>query len=403
MNPAIKLSDLLLQVQEILTDQFYGEEFFVVAETSDIKNYPDRSYCFVTLVEKEGAKTTAKAEAVIWSKNYHIISHFEAASGVKFDKNIKVLLKVIVDYSPVWGLKLQILDIDASFTLGNLELQRQQIIKSLVINYPQIIREVEGELISFNKRLIRPVIFKRIAIISAPGSDGLRDFTHELNHNERGHHFIIKEYLCQIQGNGAAQQIISQLQQIRTDSIGFDAVVGTRGGGSQVDFGPCVTLELAVEIAGYPLPVITGIGHERNVSIADMVSHLNLKTPTKAAAFLINHNRKAEEDAEQYAATVLIKARQRFVNEDIKLGQLNENILRSAIRFLKNQHTKLERLQQNIRHLDPARILARGFAMIMKNENIISSSEDLMEGESLKIILHDGTVNAEVTQKNTSE
>lgn len=400
MNTSLKLSELLFLVQDVLSDRFTGEEFYVIAETSDIKNYPDRAYCFVTLVEKDGNQTRAKADAVIWSKHYPIIRQFEAAAGIRFEKNIRVLLRVSVDYSPVWGLKLQILGIDASFSLGNIELQRKQIVAELLNRFPGLVKEVDGRLISRNSLLNRPVIFKSIALISAPDSDGLRDFRHELQINEFGYRFHVHEFLCQVQGQGAEQKITDALKQIQKSGK-YDAVVIVRGGGAQLDFGPFDTLVLASEVAGFPIPVITGIGHERNVSITDEVAHENLKTPTKAAAFLIHHNRRAEEFAEQLMGNILMKSRQRFVDEDIKLGYTAEKLQMAVERFFRNQHQKLDRFSENIRHLDPAKILARGFAYLRKDTGIVTSAGQLQEGDRVEILLHDGHLEADIITKKT--
>ncbi len=400
MNTSLKLSELLFLVQDVLSDRFTGEEFYVIAETSDIKNYPDRAYCFLTLVEKDGNQTRAKADAVIWSKHYPIIRQFEAAAGIRFEKNIRVLLRVSVDYSPVWGLKLQILGIDASFSLGNIELQRKQIVAELLNRFPGLVKEVDGRLISRNSLLNRPVIFKSIALISAPDSDGLRDFRHELQINEFGYRFHVHEFLCQVQGQGAEQKITDALKQIQKSGK-YDAVVIVRGGGAQLDFGPFDTLVLASEVAGFPIPVITGIGHERNVSITDEVAHENLKTPTKAAAFLIHHNRRAEEFAEQLMGNILMKSRQRFVDEDIKLGHTAEKLQMAVERFFRNQHQKLDRFSENIRHLDPAKILARGFAYLRKDTGIVTSAGQLQEGDRVEILLHDGHLEADIITKKT--
>lgn len=393
METSLKLSELLGLVQDTLSGRFAGEEFYVMAETSDIKNYPDRAYCFVTLVEKEGNQTRAKAEAVIWSRHYPLIRQFEAATGVRFEKNIRLLLRVSVDYSPVWGLKLQIIGIDASYTLGNIALHRKQIVQDLLKRFPQYVTEVDGTLISRNHQLNRPVIITRIALISAPASDGLRDFLHELHQNEFGYRFQVQEFLCQIQGQGAEQKITEVLKRIAKMAV-FDAVVIVRGGGSQLDFGPFDTLELAAEVAGFPIPVITGIGHERNVSITDEVAHENLKTPTKAAAFLIHHNRRAEEYAEQLLGNILYKARQRFVDEDIKLGKAEEKLQLAIERYFRNQHQRLDRLAENIRHLDPVTILARGFTLVRNSQGLVTSASQLKSGDQIEITFADGRAEA---------
>ncbi|MCX6272312.1 MAG: exodeoxyribonuclease VII large subunit, partial [Bacteroidetes bacterium] len=270
----IPLSELADLIENLVKDAFYNQSYWVVAETSDVKNYPDRGYCFVTLVEKEGKDTLARLEGVIWSKQYHIIREFEVASGIRFDKNIRLLLKVMVDFSAQYGLKLIIQDIDPSFSIGNLELEKKKILNRLLAENPDVIHYVDGNYITVNKRLTLPLALQRIALLTAPQSDGLRDFRHELEENPYGYRFIIDEYLTQIQGRRAEYQIVDQLEAIARLKNRYDIAVIARGGGSQLDFGPFDTYEAGLAVAGFNLPLITGIGHERNVSIVDMMSLL---------------------------------------------------------------------------------------------------------------------------------
>ena len=402
-NSFLSLSELAFLVQESITDTFFGESYWVVAETLDVKNYPDRAYCFVTLVEKSGKDVTARMEAVIWSQYHHIIREFEFTTGMRFDKNIRLLMKVAVDYSPKWGLKLLIRELDSSFTIGNLELEKQNTLKRLVNENPKLIRYIDGDYTTYNKRLQRPIVIQRIALITAPNSDGWRDFRHELDANPYGYRFIITEFFSQVQGQGAEKQILNQLEMIRDEKPDYDAVVIVRGGGSQLDFGPFDTYELSLAIAGFPILVISGIGHERNVSITDLMSHLSVKTPTKAAAFLVEHNRQFEEGIYQVFDYALNKASESFSSAGKILDRLEDKLFYTGERYLMNRNHELGRLETAIRHLDPENTLARGFAMVMKEGRIITDPNLILPEDEINIRLKTNVITTKVKSNNEAQ
>lgn len=401
MNP-ISLSDLAYTLETVIDQAFGGKAVWVVAETSDIKNYPDRQYCFLTLVEREegGAKrdTVAKLEAVVWRKNYSIIRDFEMATGQAFARNIKVLLLVSVAYNSVYGLRLEILRIDHSFTLGNLEKERQGVLDTLVLNYPDLVWLENGQYITLNQLLPRPSVLQRIALITAPGSDGWRDFRHELTNNAFGYQFVVDEFLTQVQGQGAERAIAAQLNQIQASERPYDAVVIVRGGGSQLDFGSFDTELMGLTVAAFPIPILAGIGHERNVSITDLLCHQSVKTPTKAAAFLIDHNRQFEENCLRLQDRLVVVARE-------TIGVARENIDRETDRFrfvgqtyLRNRHTELAELTVTIRHLDPANVLRRGYALLIRDGRIITRASQLQAGDTIQTQLADGTITSVVKE-----
>lgn len=396
----ISLSELAGIVDDLVKEVFYNQSFWIVAETSDVKNYADRGYCFVTLIEKEGRDTRAKMEAVIWSRFYHIIADFEIATGIAFDKNIKVLLKVSVDFSPIYGLKLQILDIDPSYTAGELEREKQAVLDRLLKQNPAVIHYVDGTYISQNKQLSRPLVFQRIALITAPDSDGRRDFLHELQSNPYKYSFRCDEYLCRIQGDGADVLIISQLQQIIKKINRYDVVVIVRGGGSQLDFGPFDTYELGLAIASCQIPVITGIGHERNVSIADLMSHLQVKTPTKAASFLVEHNHSFEEDVTQMSEYILSRADDILSDAKVSLDRFMDRLFSSAKLLLAHKNNELDKIGIALKHLDPENVIARGYAMVLKNNEIIVDPEKLLPGDEVQLRLKDYYYQTQIKSKH---
>ena len=402
MSP-IRLSDLAFTLEAVLDEAFGQRAIWVVAETSDIKNYPDRGYCFLTLVERgEGSagrnETLAKLDACIWRRNYHVIREFENATGVAFARNIQLLLQVSVGFNPVYGLRLEILKIDSSYTLGNIERERQAVLDALVNDHPELIWQEAGQYITANQLLPRPTVMQRIALITAPNSDGWRDFRHELAKNPFSYDFIVDEFFTQVQGQGAERAICGQLERIRTSSHVYDAVVIVRGGGSQLDFGSFDTYLMGQTVAGFDIPILAGIGHERNVSITDLLCHESVKTPTKAAAFLIEHNRQFEEGIFQLRDRLTYVAREALQTAREELDSETERLRFVTYNYFRERHTDLTEKAVTIRHLDPAKVLRRGYALLLRNGRILTQTADIQAGEELQIQMHDGTINTKVIE-----
>jgi exodeoxyribonuclease VII large subunit len=401
MTP-IRLSDLAFTLEAVVDNAFGQKAIWVVAETSDIKNYPDRGYCFLTLVEREsgtpaaggasGKGTLAKLEACIWRRNYHTIHEFEQATGVAFARNIQLLLLVSVGFNPVYGLRLEILKIDPSHTLGNLERERQAVLDALIENYPDRVWLEAGQYITANQLLPRPIVMQRIALITAPNSDGWRDFRHELAQNSFGYDFVVDEFLTQVQGQGADRAICGQLERIRVSGVAYDAVVIVRGGGSQLDFGSFDTYLMGQTVAGFSIPILAGIGHERNVSITDLLCHESVKTPTKAAAFLIEHSRQFEESCLQLRERLRVVAREALESAREQIDRETERLRFVSQLYLRNRHTDLTEKAVTLRHLNPANVLRRGYALLLRNGRILTQSADVQPGETLQVQMHDGTL-----------
>ena len=390
--PPIRLSDLAFTLNAVIDDAFGQQAIWVVAETSDIKNYPDRNYCFLTLVEREGRETVAKLEAAIWRRHYGAIRQFEQATGVAFARNIQLLLQVSVGFNPVYGLRLEILKIDPAYTLGNLERERQAVLDTLVREHPELVWVEAGQYITANQRRPRPLVMQRIALIAAPGSDGWRDFRHELAQNPLGYEYVVDEYLTQVQGQGAERAIVGQLTQIQQSGIAYDAVVIVRGGGSQLDFGSFDTLMMGLAVAAFPTPILAGIGHERNVSITDLLCHQSVKTPTKAAAFLIDHNRQFEERCLYLRERVAASARTSLQTTRDQLDSEIERFRFVMHNFFRDKHTDLAEKAVTLRHLDPANVLKRGYALLLRQNRIVTTASAIAPGDTLQVQLADGTV-----------
>jgi exodeoxyribonuclease VII large subunit len=274
----LSLSELQGMVKNAL-ELALPESFWVKAEISELT--VNRSgHCYLDLIETDSANTiTARVRATIWSYTFRMLKpYFESTTGQSFSEGIKVLLNAKVEYHEVYGLSLNIRDIDPAYTLGDMVQQRRAIIVRL---------EKEG-VFDMNKELEMPIVPQRIAIISSPTAAGLQDFIDQLHHNPQRIKFYTKLFPAMMQGKEAPASIIAALDRIFGYEDFFDAVAIIRGGGAQIDLAAFDNYDLAFHITQFPLPVITGIGHDKDDSVADMVAHTRMKTPTAVAEFLIS-------------------------------------------------------------------------------------------------------------------
>lgn len=385
----LRLSDLAALIEQTLYSKFGPNTFWVKAETSDIKNYFDRQYCFLTLVEKDGNTTIAKMDAVIWRQQYHIIRDFSKATGITFDKNISLLMRVQVGYNAQYGLRLQILELDSGFTLGAMELQRQATLMQLVEKNPKFIALIQGEYVTFNRQLKLPLIFQKIALITAPGSDGERDFKHELKNNAFGYHFEVDSYLTQIQGKDADKAILGQLELILSIGKKYDLVAIVRGGGSQLDFSAFDTYDLGLKIASFPIPIIAGIGHERNISIADLMCFSSLKTPTKAASFIVEHNTIFEQQIERLKSRLIYVADSIIQSSKNNIDKISVALKNATVIYFKDKHNALAQKSLTIKLMDPSNVLSRGYAILQNRDGIIMYAQQLKKGDKLMATTRD--------------
>lgn len=388
----LRLSDLAALIDQTLYSKFGPNTFWVKAETSDIKNYFDRQYCFLTLVEKDANSTIAKMDAVIWRQQYHIIKDFSKATGISFDKNISLLMRVQVGFNAQYGLRLQILELDSGFTLGAIELQRQATLMQLVEKNPKTISLVNGAYVTLNAKLMLPMVLQKIALITAPGSDGERDFKHELMHNALGYYFEVDSYLTQIQGKDADKAILGQLDLILNIGKKYDLVAIVRGGGSQLDFSAFDTYDLGLKIANFPIPVVAGIGHERNVSIADLMCFSSLKTPTKAASFIIEHNSIFEQQIDRLKSRLVYVADGIIQSSKNNIERASVALKNAAVIFFKDKHNALNQKTLTIKLLDPSNVLARGYAILQNKNGIIMQADKLKKGDKITATTKDAVV-----------
>jgi exodeoxyribonuclease VII large subunit len=285
-NQPLSLYQLLGQVKSSIKNNL-PFAFWVVAEISEIKvNYS--GHCYLEVIEKEstGESIKAKARATIWSSVYRMIQpYFETTTGTRLAAGMKVMVKASVEFHELYGFSLNITDIEPSYTIGELARQKQEIIKRLV---------AEG-VFDMNKSRILPELPRRIAVISSGTAAGLGDFMNQLTGNAFGYKFFVKLFPAVMQGEEAEQSIIAALDRVFAFEMYFDLVVIIRGGGARSELNCFDSYWLAYHICQFPLPVLTGIGHEQDETITDLVAHTRLKTPTAVAEFLIGLFRQADE------------------------------------------------------------------------------------------------------------
>ena len=403
----ITLRELQRRVKSALEGQF-ALPLWVSAEISEIKvNYS--GHCYLELVEKGGDNgvPTAQARAVVWRSNYpRIAGYFEAETGQRLATGIKILAKALVTYHELYGFSLQITDIDPSYTLGDMERQRQMTIAQL---------QKEG-VWDMNREAPMPAVVQRVAIVSSANAAGYQDFCKELARSP--YRFELTLFDAFMQGEAAEESIIEALCNVAARPEKFDAVVLIRGGGSRSDLNCFNAYRLCAHVAQFPLPVVTGIGHDKDTSVADMVAHTPLKTPTAVAVWL--HDRAARADGMldyaalrlQQAAVAVTRTQELRLerlrgelahlsaslleNRRTKIVQSQDALRHSAEQYLRSRRDKLSTSEELVRSRAPERILRLGFSVVRHGGRPLQSTAGVAAGDRLDIELADGRLGARV-------
>ncbi|AYN03541.1 exodeoxyribonuclease VII large subunit [Flavobacterium sp. 140616W15] len=344
----IKLSELNNKISDALADRFKGQTFWVVADITNHSYKADKKIHYFELVEKGTTSNSIVARILgkAWGTGSMHLSDFEKNTGQRFTNNINVLVLVSVDYHPLFGLSLNVLDIDTNFTLGILEQQRNATLKRLVEENAFIVKEAEQYITRNNQIKLRAVI-QKVAVISGSNSAGLEDFRHTLENNDFGYVFEIDDYPTIVQGDNNAKLFLDKLIQVYRSGKLYDAVVITRGGGAQSDFLIFDNYNIGRAVAKFPIAIITGIGHQKNVSIVDLMAHTQTKTPTKAAEFIIAHNRSFELHILSLQQNIVIKSQQLFLLHYQNLSQLKSSLSNSARELISGHKDALMAINQN--------------------------------------------------------
>lgn len=380
------LSELCQAIEQVLQFEL-GDTYWVRAE---IASLTERGHCYMELVEKAKNNTVAaKVRATCWQQVYHLLSaYFATETGQTLSVGMQVLLQVEVSFHSVYGLSLNVVGIDPTFTLGDLARQRQLTIQRLQ----------EDGVMDLQRALTIPSLPRRIAVISAADAAGYGDFCHQLLSNNSGFLFRTQLFPAVMQGDQSPASIIAALEQIAYQVEQYDVVVIVRGGGATTDLRNFDDYSLAFHCANFPLPIIAGIGHTRDVSVVDMVVHISVKTPTAAAEWLIT---AMQEQADRLAELQL--RLQRIAQHAIRKQQNQLNTLWQSLRFatqrrLHRQRAQLEFWEKTIALHSPERIYRMGYSLTTVNGKIVKSINDVKAGDHLLTHTADGIITSEVKE-----
>lgn len=410
-------------------------DYWVEAELSECRE--SRGHCYMELIQKDEHTNTpvARASAKCWRTQWALLQpYFERTTGQQLHAGMKVRLKVHAQFHEAFGFSWIVSDIDPTFTLGDMARRRQEIIRQL---------RAEG-VFDLQRELELPLFCQRVAVISAPTAAGYGDFVGQLQDNDNGFQFSVRLFPAVMQGEQVEESIIAALNQIYALNSQYDCVVIIRGGGSTSDLSGFDTLALAENVAQFPLPVITGIGHDRDESVLDMVAHTRVKTPTAAAQLLIAHLTKTLDRIETAQERLAYHVQRAMEVERLRLARLSERIptlfslvttrqqsrigqlaqrLTAAItqhitreqtrclmlnkqcavavgRRLVDERHRLELLEQRAASLDPVLMLQRGYSMTLHHGKVVRSVSQLQVGDEVETRLAEGTMRSTVQSVN---
>ena len=409
----LSLLELNLSIKEAI-NQGFDQAYWVRAETSDVR--PHRNgHCYLEFIEKakDGHSIVAKARGTIWASTFNLLKpYFEEQTGQAVASGITVLVRVTVSFHETYGFGLNVVDIDPSYTLGEIARNRLLVLKQL---------EEDGVL-TLNKELPLAEPLNRIAVISSQTAAGYEDFQNQLEHNSAGVVFYTKLFPAIMQGDRSEASIISALDQIYQHKELFDVVVIIRGGGASSDLSCFDSYELALNCAQYPLPIVSGIGHERDVTVLDAVAHTRVKTPTAAAEFLINRvtatidylmslqdrlvqptrNILAEEDSllNGWTKDVYHNSRSLLQSNKNKLLFLNEKLRNIVKSKVEREYFTIQRYVHFVSLSLPENMLKRGYSITTRNGKTVKSIADLKQGDVITTQLFDGKIDSEIVDNN---
>ncbi|MBO7610000.1 MAG: exodeoxyribonuclease VII large subunit [Muribaculaceae bacterium] len=435
-DDAISLSVFNGRIKETIAYQEELQGQWVKAETSDVQ--VRRGHCYMELIEKnpDNGMTIAKVQAVVWANVFASLNaQFMNVTGQSFASGMKVLVKVSANFHEQYGLKLIISDINPEFTLGDMARQRREIIERLTR---------EG-VIDMNKTLSWPIVPQRIAIVSAKGAAGYGDFMNQLENNPYGIKFYPCLFTAMMQGVNTRPSVLAALARINEHIDLFDCVVIIRGGGSTSDLNSFDDYDLAATIAQFPIPVIVGIGHERDITVLDYVAAMRVKTPTAAAEFLIQRGSDALSNLNElsnsivstardivarsreqltyytsiipttarriidtnrlrlnnYKQTIPLSVGNRLGTEHTRLSHRIDNIKDAVDRLMMRERMRIEALTDKLTLLSPRNILNRGYSLTILNGKYISNAAQLQPGDIVTTHFANGSARATIQSTKT--
>ena len=368
------------------------QRYWVTGELSEVRETAV-GHCYIELVQRDESTNdmVAKARGTIWSRIYSLLRpYFLEQTGQPFAAGLKVLLQVTVNFHELYGYTLDVCDIEPTYTLGDIARQRQLVIKRLT----------DEGVIGLNKELCIPRIPQRVAVISSPTAAGYGDFCDQLRNNRYGFVFYHCLYPSPMQGNGVEQGIIEALDRIAGNIDFWDVAVIIRGGGATSELNCFDTYDLANNCAQFPLPIITGIGHQRDESVLDIVAHTSAKTPTAAAELLIHAMLAAEHEISMIQGTVADAVRDRLSSEKHRMETLVRQLPVTTALYMQAHHHKLDLCKQSIDAASPEHILSLGYSITRINGKAVRSLDTLCVGDEVTTTVADGEFTSTVNAKN---
>ena len=426
------------RIKNALLDAF-PETCWIRAEMSDVRTNAASGHCYLEFIEKNPVtgQLVARARGSIWAKTFRLLKpYFEMETGQQFASGLKVLVKVAVEFHELYGYSLTVLDIDPAYTLGDMVRRRMEIIRQL---------QEEG-VFTLNKELPFPTLPKRVAVITSPTAAGYEDFLNQLANNTAGYPFYTKLFPALMQGERTEESVIAALERIYQHLDCFDVVVIIRGGGATSDLNSFDSYLLAANCAQFPLPIITGIGHERDDTILDLVAHTRMKTPTAVAEFLIARMDKAAGELDSLQQSVSLLATEILSAQKNQLHTLANRLPALALNRIERNRSLLQRLggqlplmvssllkqrratvdtwqlhlknrtetwlaeqnrfiqltEQFVKMASPEYLLKRGYSLTLKEGKIVKQATDLQSGDEIVTRFSDGEIRASVTQVQLS-
>ncbi|WP_336834118.1 exodeoxyribonuclease VII large subunit [Sphingobacterium siyangense] len=409
------LLEVSRSIQKTLAER-YKSLYWIKAEMNKLNHYTHSGHCYPELVEKQDGKIVAEIRSILWKADYNRINNnFLKVAQEPLREGITMLFQASISYDPMYGLSLRIVDIDPTFTLGELEKEKLDSIRKL---------KAEG-IYESNKLLDFPVVPKRLAIISVETSKGLSDFYKIINQNPWGYRIECTLFPALLQGDKSVPSIINQLAVIAEKIDTYDVVAIIRGGGGEVGLSSYNNYLLARAIAIFPIPVLTGIGHSTNYTVSEMVAYKNAITPSELADFLIQkfHNFAIPVDKASESIQQLIHSR--FKEERNVLSQLATHIQWIGKREIQTSRTAVQQFQRELNSLiklrfyehktalahteriiqlsDPIRLLKQGFSITKVNGKLLQSVTQVSPGDVIQTILEYGELTSTVTDKSPKE
>lgn len=411
MTESYSLSELGKCIKMTLKTAF-SEPVWVRAEISEMHENVS-GHCYLDLIEKadDTDVLVAKQKATIWAFTYRMLKpYFESETGATLRAGMKVLLLCEVEFHEVYGVSLNVRDIDPAFTVGEMAVRRAEIIRRLT----------DDGIVDMNKQQPLAPVPQRVAVISSATAAGYGDFCDQLRNNVFGYTFYTKLFPATMQGAQTEQSVVAALDKICDFIDNFDVVVIIRGGGATSDLVAFDNYNLALHCAQFPLPIISGIGHQRDESVVDLVAHTRVKTPTAAAEFLVARINDFEKNIDEMAQNVAFSARevvhdellrlqQRIarlgvvqrvcVHHDAALQHLTMRLRNAAKMAISSEEKRMALVEKSIEYADPATLLQRGFTLTTKHGKIVKSVCDVAPGDIVTTHLADGAFTAMVQQR----